>query len=226
MFAFGSSRRSAASLATLASTHLAVGALASLATYYFLAFKRQRKYRHGKDAEAQLAGWLGYLWGDTTLVDTDKDYPEWHSSEFRAANGWKGNDFIHSETSNGPRILRYFRDPKANMLIGAVVFGPDSESHAGLCHGGSMTAVLDDVLGHVSFMCGGKGPWSGATVSVNCTLKKPVAVNSVMKVWGRVVSRTGRKVVIEGGLESEDGTVHALLEGMAVQCTRAQLLGN
>mmetsp|Transcript_71462 Transcript_71462/g.140330 ORF Transcript_71462/g.140330 Transcript_71462/m.140330 type:complete len:113 (-) Transcript_71462:125-463(-) len=112
------------------------------------------------------------------------------------------------------------------MLIGAVVFGPDSESHAGLCHGGSMTAVLDDVLGHVSFMCGGKGPWSGATVSVNCTLKKPVAVNSVMKVWGRVVSRTGRKVVIEGGLESEDGTVHALLEGMAVQCTRAQLLGN
>jgi hypothetical protein len=45
-------------------------------------------------------------------------------------------------------------------------------------------------------------------------------------VWGRVKERKGRKVVVEGGLVAEDGTVHATLEGVALQCTREQLFGN
>lgn len=214
------------SFAGQVATHLTAGVAASIATYYFLNSRRISVNREGRQDEESLAGWLGYLWKDSTLIDADEAYPEWHDEVFRASNGWKGNDFIHSKSSKGPRILRYFRDAADNSLIGAVVFGPNSESHAGLCHGGSMTAVLDDVLGHTAFLCGGKGPWTGATVSVNCTLKKPVKVGDVLKVWGRVVSRSRRKVVIEGGLQAEDGTIHALLEGVAVECTREQLIGN
>lgn len=46
----------------------------------------------------------------------------------------------------------------------------------------------------------------------------------VLKVWGKVVKREGRKVFIEGGLVSEDGTVHAELEGITVECSREQLM--
>ena len=46
---------------------------------------------------------------------------------------------------------------------GQVYFGSDAESHRGLCHGGAMTSVLDDVCGHVCFVTG-NGPWDGATV--------------------------------------------------------------
>jgi len=54
-----------------------------------------------------------------------------------------------------------------------------------------MTALLDDVLGHAAFLCGDNapGPWSGATVSVNCSLKKPVAVGSVLKVGASFLFR-------------------------------------
>jgi hypothetical protein len=51
-----------------------------------------------------------------------------------------------------------------------------------------------------------------------------IASGQVLKVWGKVVRREGRKVFIEGGLVAEDGTVHAILDGITVECTREQLL--
>ena len=119
------------------------------------------------------------------------------------------------------------RKDTKKMIVGAVVFGPGGESHAGYCHGGTMTAVLDDVLGHCAFICGGgnTGNWGGATVKVNCSLKRPIKVGSILKVWGRVREKQGRKIFIDGAIEAEDGSVHATLDGMAVECTRAQLFG-
>ena len=151
-------------------------------------------------------------------------YPEWSDSLWRMKNGWQGSDFIHDRKSRGPRIIRYFFDKKSEILIGVVKFGVKSESHAGLCHGGSMTAVLDDVLGHTAFVVNRK-PWSGATVAVNCVLKKPVLIGSVMKVWGKVRERKGRKLLIDGALEAEDGTIHATLDGVTIECSKEQLLG-
>ena len=90
-----------------------------------------------------------------------------------------------------------------------------------------MCSVLDDVCGHAAFVLGdGVGSWGGCTVQVNCSLKKPVKVGAILKVWGRIKERKGRKFVIEGALVGEDGSVHATLEGIAVQCTRAQILGS
>lgn len=62
-------------------------------------------------------------------------------------------------------------------------------------------------------------------MKVNCTLKKPVRIGQVMKVWGRVRERRGRKSFIDGGLVAEDGTTHAELDGLTIECTREQLLG-
>jgi len=204
---------------------LAVAGLSSLATYFALRRRcaAPEEVPPSIDPETE-AGWLGYLWKDPNFENADAQYREWSDDAWRRENGWKGNDFIHNKRSRGPRVIQYFYDRKQQRLEGPVVFGPDSESHAGLCHGGSMTAVLDDVLGHVAFVSGGTR-WGGATVSVNCSLKKVVRVGAVLKVWGRVIERRGRKVLIEGGLEAEDGTVHALLEGVAVECSREQLLG-
>lgn len=40
----------------------------------------------------------------------------------------------------------------------------------------------------------------------------------VLKVWGKIVRKDGKKAFIEGGLVAEDGTVHALLDGITVEC--------
>ena len=84
--------------------------------------------------EMAAAAWLAPLYDDPSLEDADTAYPEWHDDAWREAHGWRGSDFIHSRTTKGPRILRYFHDRAQQMLIGAAVFGPNSESHAGCVH--------------------------------------------------------------------------------------------
>jgi hypothetical protein len=71
---------------------------------------------------------------------------EWEDIEWRRANGWIGNDFCHNISSSGSsssssaaiRILNYYVDAATQtQMVGVVFFGPDAESHRGLCHGGT-----------------------------------------------------------------------------------------
>lgn len=163
-------------------THILLAGVVSLITYTMA--RRQTSCTNNEDgsivSDEEEAGWLRHLFQDPKLENVDDKYREWTDEKWRSESGWLGCDFIHSKRSTGPRILRYFFDRECGMLIGVVKFGRASESHQGLCHGGSMTAVLDDVLGHTAFVCG-KGPWTGATIQVNCSLKKAVVIgNSIV----------------------------------------------
>ena len=225
------------------SRFVAVAAAAAAAASLLLLTRRRTKQAaaaaeddddedEDEDDEATLralSGWLLPLWDDPAFDSVAARYPEWgaDAASYRRAHGWLGHDLVHSARSSGPRVLGYWVERATRTLVGIVRFGPGCESHRGLCHGGSMCSVLDDVLGHAAFVSDGaaKGPWSGATVQVNCALKKACRVGAVMKVWGRVRERKGRRAFIDGGLEAEDGTVHAVLDGVTVECTREQLLG-
>eukprot|EP01040_Poterioochromonas_malhamensis_P009319 gene9319-10120_t len=118
---------------------------------------------------------------------------EWQDHNWRESDGgFHGHDFCHSSAS-AVRILDYIlvppspakeEEPAAEfpMLVGAVHFSPRAESHRGLCHGGSMCAVMDDAIGWCGFCSSVKGgdneylvrPWNGFTVQVNTALLKPV----------------------------------------------------
>ena len=193
--------------------------------------KKEKEQKVGGNEDATLrkeCGWLAPLLFEdryARLESVDDSYREWTDESFRRASGFLGEDFIHSRKSQGPRVLRYFFDRSTQTLIGIVKFGPHSEFHAGLCHGGSMCAVMDDICGHVAFVSNGTGNWSGATIKVACFLKKPVRVGQVLKVVGRVKERKGRKSFIEGELVAEDGAVHATLDGITVEVSRGKLLG-
>ena len=64
---------------------------------------------------------------------------EWDDTEWRRSSGWKGRDLIHNPEGGGVRVLSYHWRPATKELVGVVWFGPDAESHRGLCHGGAMT---------------------------------------------------------------------------------------
>lgn len=135
---------------------------------------------------------------------------EWEERGWRDAQGWHGNDLIHNRRGKAVRVLDYYFKKQDESLVGVVHFGPDAESHRGLCHGGAMTSVMDDLLGHLSFLAEGT-PWCGATVQVNVKLKKPVKVGQYLRISGRVVKREGSKVFISGKLEDENGNEYATL---------------
>ena len=107
---------------------------------------------------------------------------EWDDESTRSADGFKGRDYVHSSDA-GARVTRYFLcvEPRADAdaagiaaagpqrirLHGTVRMGPAAESHRGLCHGGSMTALMDDVVGWTGFCATGTCiPWSGFTAQV------------------------------------------------------------
>jgi hypothetical protein len=73
-------------------------------------------------------------------------------------------------------------------LRGIVHFTSAAESHKGLCHGGAMCSVFDDIIGWTAFSVTGVCiPWSGYTVEVNTRLK-PYAFywptkSSILKIF-------------------------------------------
>ena len=141
------------------------------------------------------------------LPEWDDPKSNYDSTAYRAQNGWKGSDLIHSRHS-AVRILHYYASFSRHdsnddniSLEGVAYFSPKAESHAGYCHGGSMCSVFDDVIGWCGFLATGKClPWSGFTVQIDTALKKPVDVGSVLLIRARIVKKERRKVYIDAEL--------------------------
>ena len=187
--------------------------------------------------------------------EDDGDDDDDLTSNYRTKHGWKGRDYIHD--SNAPvRILEYTiqygqgqgltpsstnndninesttttvlqRGGIGTTLTGLVQFTKNAESHAGYCHGGSMCAVMDDVIGWTAFGCTGHvRPWSGFTVQVNTKLQKPIPVQTTLLVQGRITKMERRKVYISvelfqpvaetTGTDDKRKIVHATGEGIVV----------
>lgn len=155
---------------------------------------------------------------------------EWANEAGRENRGFLGVDFCHSRNAS-VRIIEYLlvspslaitENVETNIsdfpkLIGPVYFSKKCESHKGLCHGGSMCAVMDDAIGWMGFCVSGiVRPWSGFTVQVNTSLKKAVCVGSTLKLEAWVNRIDGsRKFWISCRLVNVDnGDIHCEAEGL------------
>mmetsp|Transcript_17453 Transcript_17453/g.25791 ORF Transcript_17453/g.25791 Transcript_17453/m.25791 type:complete len:391 (+) Transcript_17453:183-1355(+) len=140
-------------------------------------------------------------YGELIMLD------EWIQPSYRSRKGWKGSDFIHHKDSP-VRIIDYFvdygnaengkeRGGVGTSLTGIVHFTNRTESHQGLCHGGSITAVLNDIVAWTAFMVTGKcQPWSGFTTQINTSIHKPISLDSWMLVTGTISEVKERKVTV------------------------------
>lgn len=154
-------------------------------------------------------------WGDILNVDEWKEEVDTKGGGMsdhlhRQKQGWQGRDLLH-DVHAPVRITQYFvkyghdqplpgleRGGVGTILTGVVHFTRRAESHAGFCHGGSMTSVMDDVIGWNAFLATGVcRPWTGYTVQVNTSLKRPIPVNTILLVQAKIVKIVRRKVSIE-----------------------------
>ena len=158
-------------------------------------------------------------------LEDDESYervrlPEWdNGTEWRRKNGFKGSDYVHDACAamHVPRYyLRGVAGGVGSKLVGAAHFGPGAESHRGLCHGGTMCSLMDDVIGWTGVCATGVcKPWSGFTVQINTALKKPVEVGSWLRLEGEIVKINGRKVSVKARLLL-GADVHCEAEGLVV----------
>ncbi len=167
-------------------------------------------------------------WGEELVV------PEWQHDDgsYRDKHGWQGRDLVHDRDAP-VRILSYYVQYGPGLegiatstsggcgttLTGVAQFTKRAESHKGYCHGGSMCSLLDDVIGWAAFLVTGEcRPWTGFTVQVNSSLKRPIAVDSVLLVQARITRVERRKVSVEASIvdPDDDNAVHAIGSGLVV----------
>jgi len=213
----------------------------------------------------QKHGWkvrciFGKLQAGTQLLgkaetDSASSLPD-HCSFLLPRRHSQGRDLIH-DIHSPVRISEYFvkygdaggllpggyceRGGIGTRLTGLCRFTVRAESHAGFCHGGAMTSVIDDAIGWCAFCATGcVKPWSGFTVRVNASLLRPVPVGSLLLVEAEISNIERRKIFVavqivdpatlrrrhRGGVEcggggggkdeNDDVIVHAKGDGMVV----------
>ena len=194
----------------------AIGVIVGAQIQKYVLNKQEAKGNKQFSAE-DAPDWLSYLFSSEKHKRIV--LPEWEDSTWRSNNGWVGKDLIHNRSSKAVFIPCYFYNSDERTLVGMVHFGENCESHRGLCHGGSMTSVMDDVCGHVAFLASGSHakPWRGATVQVDVKLKKPIRIGQWLKITGKVVRiERKRKLFIFGELSDENGNVYAEMNGISI----------
>lgn len=101
--------------------------------------------------------------------------------------------FVSGDPGGERFRVRYFRDPGGHLKA-RIWFGPETEGPPGHAHGGSIAAVMDEVLGLVAWTNG--HPIVVGNLSV--VFRSMLPLGKVVTVEGDVVSVQGRKVLVRG----------------------------
>lgn len=112
--------------------------------------------------------------------------------------------FVSGDPTGGRFRVRYYRNEEG-ALVARVWFGPETEGPPGHAHGGSIAAVLDEVLGLAAWAAG----YAIVVGRLNIHFQKLLPLQTVVEVRSRVVSAEGRKVMVHGGIHGPGDIVYA-----------------
>ena len=127
------------------------------------------------------------------------------------------NHYCHGINSH-VKIYDYMINFEEHIMIGKVHFTKYTENHIGTCHGGAMCTVVDDIVGWLGYCSGTKCKvGSGFTAQINTSLKKPVPIDTVLKIIGRIDKVENRKVWISCSLEDEQAIVYCTGIGLFIK---------
>ena len=118
--------------------------------------------------------------------------------------------FVSGEPDGNRYRVHYFKDQQ-QALRARIWFGPETEGPPGHAHGGSMAAVLDEVLGLAAWTAG----YPVVVGNLNVSFRNLLPLEQVVTVESEVVSAEGRKVMVHGRICSGE-TVFAEAECLCI----------
>jgi acyl-coenzyme A thioesterase PaaI-like protein len=118
--------------------------------------------------------------------------------------------FVSGEPNGDRYRVAYYRTA-TGALRARIWFGPATEGPPAHSHGGSMAAVLDEVLGLAAWTAG----YSIVVGNLNISFRNMLPINTVVTVETEVVSAQGRKVMVHGKICQGD-TVFASAECLCI----------
>ena len=126
--------------------------------------------------------------------------------------------FVSGDRTGNRFRMSYFRDQEQN-LVARVWFGPVTEGPPDHAHGGSIAAVLDEVLGLAAWADGHKV----VVGNLNVNFRQLLPIQTVVQVNTKIVSVQGRKIMVHGEVCSLDGTIYAAGECLCITLTEDQI---
>ena len=118
--------------------------------------------------------------------------------------------FVSGEPDGDRYRVRYYRNPE-QKLRARIWFGPETEGPPGHAHGGSMAAVLDEVLGLAAWAAG----HAIVVGNLNVNFRNPLPLEQIVTVESEVISVEGRKVMVHGQICSGE-TIFAKAECLCI----------
>lgn len=131
----------------------------------------------------------------------------------RPPEGSVNDSFVSGDNTGHRLTVRYFRNELNDSLTAKVLLGPGAQGPPGHAHGGSMAALLDELMGAVAWMSGHMVVSAELTVRFKQML--PLGTRCLMQA--KVTAADGRKVRTAGTIYDEDGTLFC--EGEALFIT-------
>lgn len=153
---------------------------------------------------------------DDSLVQLEGE-PEWELFDAPALVG-ETLRFVSGDQTGNRFRMKYFRDGEQN-LVARVWFGPVTEGPPGHAHGGSIAAVLDEVLGLAAWAAG----HTIVVGNLNISFRQLLPIKTVVQVNTRLVSVQGRKITVHGEIRGLDGVVCATGEALCIKLTPEQM---
>ncbi|MDP6935077.1 MAG: PaaI family thioesterase [Myxococcota bacterium] len=99
--------------------------------------------------------------------------------------------------------IRYFWRPSDGHLFARAWFGPGSKGPPGHAHGGSIAALLDEVMGVCAYLNGREV----LAARIDVSYRQPLRLGSVVLAEGWVEKQSGRKVSARARLTDVDSGV-------------------
>ncbi len=112
--------------------------------------------------------------------------------------------FVSGDPEGDRFRVRYYLDP-AGHLKAKIWFGPETEGPPGHAHGGSMAAVMDEVLGLAAWAAG----YPIVVGNLNVSFRNLLPLQKVVTVETKVVSAEGRKIMVHGRIYCDKSTYAA-----------------
>ncbi len=155
-------------------------------------------------------------------LNVDAPHPGWTLLPRRESLSGAGfaTSFVAKAEGQALRVAHFMRDADGAM-VGRAWFGPACEGPPRHAHGGSIAAVLDDVMGSGAWLAGHRV----VAAKIEVDFKRPVPLLTMATFEALVGRVEGRRVETSARLFLPDGSTAASSSGLFIVVDIARLRG-
>ncbi len=119
------------------------------------------------------------------------------------------------ENPAGLQMRFYETDTDPVQVVADYTVAARYQGYPGVVHGGIIAAMLDEVTSRTIFR--GDPPRFVVTARLSVRYRKPVPVETPLRLTGRVVEDKGRTITVAGDIRLLDGTLLAEADAVIVE---------